>query len=632
MKKYILLIFCFANIMHASSIVNSKFEKMSPEIYSVKNSGSNYFDQYIPSDFFDKLAAGDFNRNLYHKFSDRKAWENARKSKYADMIIEKADKIKPGEVAQLLFSQYRRFRIDGNREEYQKSYHQRRKNLSCLALALCLTGDKEKYMPRLLDHVVAVMEEFSWCVPAHAHWIKNTLIDREPVALFAGDTAATMAVLHNILGEELDKEFENISEKIKQRILKNVVYATFYDYDSSETSGWYIMAKPNNWTPWTAYNVLLAVLLLEDDNAKIAAFTRELIRVSAHFASLYNDDGFCDEGPQYYNVAGLKLFSFLHLLHRIQPGSMNKIFALPRIRAMFEFIAHIRIGNSHQVNFADGSPFFSPALADILPCGEILKSDILKELGVNKTLYPTGYFDSLNAGYKLLFLLPELPKKVSPGAPFSYFKNRLAILRSNGFSIALKAGNNMESHNHNDLGNITIYYQGEPVIVDAGSDYYTRVNFSDKRYTLWYTRGAGHNAPVFGDIEQIYGAGYTAFFEQADRKNLIVNLSNAYPARAGVRYFTRKVVFSEQKVVLEDDFKLTKPQIAKIKFLTPCKVEKISENCVKVGNVFVKFQGIRFEKISTCPKLNSSWNISLTAIEFKTENNNYSFSFSNSNE
>ena len=109
-----------------------------------------------------------------------------------------------------------------------------------LALALCLTGDKEKYMPRLLDHVVAILEESTWCIPAHSHWVKNTLMDREPVDLFAAEkTGAVMAILHHILGEELDKEIENISGKIRKTALKRVVYNTFYDPESSETNGWY---------------------------------------------------------------------------------------------------------------------------------------------------------------------------------------------------------------------------------------------------------------------------------------------------------------------------------------------------------------------------------------------------------
>ena len=624
---YSLLAICLAFIMTAHGKEIMKKQNMSSKIYRVEHEGDNYFDGRIPADFFEKIAAGDFNRNIYHKFSDRKAWEAVRESKYGKMILEKADAIKSGEVPQLLFSEFRRYVTDGDRVGYQTPYYKRRADMGYLALALCLTGDKEKYMPRLLDHVLAITEEFTWCIPAHSHWVKHTLMDREPVDLFAAETGAAMALLYHILGEELDKEIENLSEKIRKMALQRVVYNTFYDPESSETNGWYNTANPVNWTPWCSYNVLLTAILLENDNAKLAAFTRELLRINANFASRYGDDGYCDEGPSYYSKAGLKLFGVLHLLHKIRPGSMDQLFAMPRLRAIFEFIAHLRIGTNHQINFGDAFPVFLPEFGDVLPCGDILQSDIMKELGVGATASLGHCGDHINTGYKLLFELPDLPEKASAGAPFSYFKNRLAILRSNGFSVAVKAGNNGEEHNHNDLGNVTLYYKGEPLIIDAGNEYYARINFSSKRYTLWYTRGSGHNAPVIGETEQVFGKIYTAFFEHASKNKLTLNLNNAYPASAGVKKFTRNVDFTEKQVVLTDAIQLSAPQTVKIKFLSPCKAEKISEDTIRIGDVTVKLQGIKLEKISTLPKMNGSWNIPLTAIECQTSGTDYRFIF-----
>ena len=149
------------------------------KMYRVEHDGDGYFNENIPADFFDKIASGDFNRNIYYKFSDRRAWENARKSKYADMIIKKADAVESGSVPQLLFSEFRRFATDGDRVGYQNLYYKRRADMGYLALALCLTGDKEKYMPRLLDYVLAITEEFTWCIPAHSHWVKNTYMNRD---------------------------------------------------------------------------------------------------------------------------------------------------------------------------------------------------------------------------------------------------------------------------------------------------------------------------------------------------------------------------------------------------------------------------------------------------------------------
>lgn len=621
MKRFAILFFGILCLTLAGG--NYDVKKM----YRVEHAGDNYFDGKIPTDFFDKIASGDFNRNIYHKFSDRKSWQNARKSKYADMIIKKADSIEAGKVPQLLFSEFRRYPADGDRVGYQNLYYKRRADMGYLALALCLTGDKEKYMGRLLDHVLAITEEFTWCIPAHSHWVKTTYMNREPVDLFAAETGAVMAILHHILGEELDKEIEGLSEKIRKMSLQRVVYNTFYDPETSETNGWYSTSNPVNWTPWCSYNVLLTAILLEKDNVQLAAVIRELLRINANYASRYSDDGYCDEGPSYYSKAGLKLFGVLHLLHKIRLASMDRIFAMPRIRAIFEFIAHLRIGKNHQVNFGDASPVFLPEFGDVLPCGEILKSDIMKELGSGATAALGHCGDHLNTGYKLLFDLPELPAQVSAGASFSYFKNRLAILRSNDFSVALKGGSNGEEHNHNDLGHVTIYYKGEPVIVDPSHEYYARINFSSKRYTLWYTRGSGHNAPVFGGVEQLYGRKYVSFFEHADSRKLALNLDKSYPESAGVEKFVRNVDFAADKVVITDSFKLKSPKNAVIKFLTPCDVEKISDNSIRIGNTVLHLNNIKLRKIGKLPKMNGGWNCVLNSVELESSADKYSLIF-----
>ena len=91
-------------------------------VYSPKRKGGAFFDAYLPADLFEKIAKGEYNRNLYPVFSDRKAWEKARKSKYADQIIAIADSIPEKQIPSLLFSNYRRFITDGNRTGYQSPY------------------------------------------------------------------------------------------------------------------------------------------------------------------------------------------------------------------------------------------------------------------------------------------------------------------------------------------------------------------------------------------------------------------------------------------------------------------------------------------------------------------------------
>lgn len=597
-----------------------------------RNSAVDYFDQYIPEEFYTRIKKGDFNRNIYPRFSDRQAWKKASKSKYADIIISSADAILGKDIPRLEFSEFRRFAVDGNRSEYEKKYYERRRNLGFTALAMCLTGNKEKYMATVLDYTFAILEEFSWTFPAHSYWKGKRLLDVANTDLFCAETGAMMALLYHILGEELDKEVENLSEKIRQETLKRTLYNIFYTpHVKVHRRHWWFdfVNRKNNWTPWCSSNCILTAILLEKDNEKLAYFIHRLLQANALFVARYSEDGFCDEGCDYYYAGSLRLFWVFYLLNKIQPNSMTKVLAVPKIRAIFEFIAHCNITDKYRINFADShAKSGDKTAAALVICGNLIDSDILQDFTSGKSFGIGGLGAELKSCMCILFDTPdqtELKKKTVNS--FTCFKDRIAILRSGTFSATLKAGNNAESHNHNDLGHFTLFYKGEPVIVDAGTEYYSQINFSDKRYTLWYTRGSGHNAPVFGNAEQLYGGEYKAGFIAAGKDKVVCDLSKAYPAAAGVKKFVRTLDFSADHVTISDAFELEKAETANIKLLTLCDVAQLADGSIKIGDVIMKLDGIEFVKTEKLPKMNGGWNCVLTEIWLKSSNDHYSISF-----
>lgn len=635
MKKFpffIILLFvfiiAFAAVFYVVAAKNNNQQKK--QTTAGKNSVADYFDQYISEDFYNQVKAGNYNRKIYPEFSDRAAWEKARKNKHADRIIKEADAVLKDAVPQLNFSEFRRFAFEGNRSGYENLYFARRKNLGYLATALCLTGDKEKYMSKVLDYAVAIMEEFSWTIPAHVKWQDKMLLDTPVSDLFASETGAQMAVLYQILGKELDMEFENFSEKLRYMILGRTVYNIVYNPDTAKNHWWYNLdERKNNWTPWCSYNNILISVILEDDGEKMAHFIRRFLQANAYFVNKYGEDGYCAEGPTYYNVAGMKLFQLFHILHKMRPGSMEKVFSVPKIRAMFEFIAHVSIGNKYQVNFGDSYPALAIGYVSVGACSQLLNSKVLQDVMPGQIPSLGGNGSHLNTCMRILFDVPEsFGNKKSAGVPFSYFKDRLAIMRSDIFSASLKAGDNGESHNHNDLGHFTVFYKGQPLIVDGGTEIYSRKNFNEERYTLWYTRGSGHNAPVFGDTEQLYGKEYTAKFIEANENKLVCDLGKAYPEKAGVKKFNRTLDFSKNCVKIKDEFELEKKKDAVIKLLAVAKVEKLANGDVKIGDVILKLDGIKFEKFVKLPRMNGSWRkFDLTEIYLKSSKNKYEMIF-----
>ena len=587
--------------------------------FNPERTGDDWLLKLLPQNFFQEFEKGNFNKRIYPKFSDRASWNALITNQYSQEIIKNADFINENFVPQILYADFKIFITQGNRTILQDKYFLRRKNLAFLALALCLTGNKEKYMPRLLNYIIAILEEFSWCLHAHLKWNETTLLEDRPCDLFACETGAVLALLVHILGDELDKEIENISDKIRTVVLERTVYNVLYPKKLDNGNFWFTMAKPNNWAVWCGYNCLICSALLENNYKRLAIEIREFFRIVSYYAYCQDDDGFCSEGPMYYSKSSLKLFASLSFLDKLVPGAADKIFAIPKIRNIFEFLGHICITDDYFVNFADALCNFSAALEDCIPCARKCCNRNIK-LGSNG--------DYLITGLKILFDVKEVKECIIDDNEFSYFPNRLAVFRSNKFSISLKGGHNAESHNHNDLGHVTVFYKGKPVIVDAGSNIYSKINFSDERYSLWYTRGSGHNAPVLGEIEQLEGP-YKVNFIKENSNIIHCNLREAYPEYAGIKDAVRSIIFNPDSVVIKDNFILNNPCCKSICLLSPIDAEVVSSNKIILGDVAIELNNIKVDKIEFAEQMDNGWiDRPLTMIKLIASEENYSIIFS----
>jgi hypothetical protein len=79
-----------------------------------------------------------------------------------------------------------------------------------------------------------------------------------------------------------------------------------------------------------------------------------------------------------------------------------------------------------------------------------------------------------------------------------------------GLFLAMKGGDNNESHNHNDVGSFIVYKNGKPVLIDAGVGEYTKQTFSPDRYKIWSMQSLYHNLPSFDGVGQVNGSQYAS--------------------------------------------------------------------------------------------------------------------------
>ena len=525
----------------------------------------------------------------------------------ADRVIAMADKAVEQQVLPTPYSVYKQYQITGDRANYEHLFFTRRDELSVLALAICLTGDKEKYMAPLMDRLIAVLEEFTWCIPAHMDWDPETGAPKQPYPsdLFCCATGAMLSEVVKVLGEELEKEWRGITDWIAKEALERVVYNVLAN-PLERWHWWFNGSGINNWTVWCGYNCMATAVQFEKNPEKLAKVLKKFYNTASIFTASYSDDGYCDEGAGYYTRAGAMLFRAIDLMDKLRPGSAAKTYQEPKIRAIFEFIAHVRLGKDYVVSFSDGSYRLPPMLSCIVPSGALIGSKAMLELGVDRQAYLGSGGDMITEALALLFDYPitQIPEKDSAGTPVTCYKDRLGILRSERFTATLKGGHNAESHNHNDLGHFEVFYEGEPVVVDAGTGRYAKINFSAQRYTLWYTRGNGHNAPVIGGMEQQPGRKFTATLDVDETKTVLKSdLSNAYPAEAGVKAFTRELNFAPDQVVVEDTLKLKKKQPVSISLIVFGKPVIRKDGTVKVGKVKLTTEGLKAESFACVDEL-----------------------------
>jgi membrane protease subunit (stomatin/prohibitin family) len=156
----------------------------------------------------------------------------------------------------------------------------------------------------------------------------------------------------------------------------------------------------------------------------------------------------------------------------------------------------------------------------------------------------------------------------------------MASRSSNGLFVATHAGNNGESHNHNDVGDFVVYANGNPVIIDAGSGTYTARTFSKDRYKLWFNKSPYHNLPVVNGSEQLAGKKYAAtdvqYQQNKKYSQLSMSIVGAYSADADIKSWLRKVKMNKDKDMIEvkDSYSMnTKPASLTQTFMTVCSAD-----------------------------------------------------------
>lgn len=250
--------------------------------------------------------------------SERDKWDSIDPALGAELI-------KAGERAltepwpQLLISDFTEFSKSGNRLKFEDKYMPRRRKLNALIMAECVEN-RGRFVDEILNGFYLILEESSWCLPAHNSYIRDTPqeylpdMSRPIIDLFDAETGALMAMGEYVLRPVLKKISPYISDYVNKRLEERIFEPYFYCHFWWMGNGKEPMC---NWTVWCTQNVLICALTREDELGEKYALS-EILRKAAlscdYFLDDYGDDGCCNEGAQYYSHAGLCLFGCLELM------------------------------------------------------------------------------------------------------------------------------------------------------------------------------------------------------------------------------------------------------------------------------------------------------------------------------
>ena len=511
-------------------------------------------------------------------------------------VVKRAEAMLEEEIPFLPLSGYREFFKNGNRVNYQTKVNKRKSMAMILSLAEHYEK-KGRFTEKLSDVLWAMMEESTWLYPAHNH---NTPVGKDTtlpcvygdamhgIGLCSAGGAAAFALAYHLLRDELAEISPVIPEKmlytLNERIIKPFLTCTFWWMGFYKTG-------TNNWGPWIVSNVLyITAVTVEDDRTRTAVVEKAL-RCIDEYTDILPADGGCDEGPGYWAKAGGSLFDCLELIYDMTGGKID-VFDHPHVKKVGEYIAKVNICDRYYVNFADGPSTSDHEGSFLIRYGERIGSEAMVSLG-KRLASKYGWTLDYSAMYRTLRYVncprPTEGARVVAKECALLDELKVMVVRETtnpdvGTLMALKGGNNAESHNHNDLGNFIVYKNGRPVLIDVGVGTYTRQTFSADRYKIWTMQSGYHNLPSFGGVDQKNGAEFVSCDEhyQEAQKSADMELKLAYPEEAGLKTYRRAFRLDGGKAVVTDSFELEGKKEVTFHFMTHIKPLEDGEGRLKL--------------------------------------------------
>ena len=596
-------------------------------------------------------------REMIHKtpgcpfpvFGNRTAWEAIAPEDKADLLAY-YESLKDTPYPLLTASQFMAFVKTGSRKAYEDPYFLRRRKLIASVMHMCVTGTQTA-LDDVIDGIWCICEESSWVISAHnVNPFPGTVkaadkplpdVHDRYVDLFSAQTAMILAFVGALIGEQLDQTAPVIRRRMADEIEARVL-TPFMTRDDFWWMG-FIRKDLCNWTPWIISNILMAASIQWTDGLRFAGMCDRACRMLDTWLAVVPQDGGCDEGTWYYNMAAGSLLDCLTLLERATDGGMT-FWQDEKIRNMLSFPLKTRLENGWFVNFADcdAKPYLCGER--LQTAGEKLGDAALIDMGMDFRGAPSYQVSDVPHFSRLLERLfhpaAQMERHTETKRDFWLPDLQLRVYEEDGLILCAKGGHNGESHNHNDVGSFMLYADGEPEIMDVGNMVYTAKTFVDEtRYTIFNTRSMNHNLPLIGDSEQRVGKAHCARNVQRIDGGMTMDIAPAYGEEAGVLRCERELRL-DKALTLRDHIELAEEKPVDWVFMLRHEA-KLADGKICSGLIEMTWSGQLEAQIEEIPVTDarmaknypgSIWRVQLTGAAKRTHDETFTIERRNSHE
>ena len=481
-------------------------------------------------------------------------------------------------VRSLRYSDFKIFYETGSRKEYEYEYFYHRRRLNDFAILSAVYKDNSEYFQHLQDAVWAVLDEFTWALPAHIPFKSSSEEIKTHIDLFAAETAFTLAEISVLFEGRFDKAVE---ERIKYEVRKRIIEP----YLSGRKNSWDELE--NNWSAVCAGSVGSAFLYLAEDSEIKSVLPRLCNTLNCYLAG-FGDDGACVEGLNYW-IYGFGYFTyFAQLLYEYTGGEEN-LFENSKVRHIAMFPQKIYFKNNKTVSFSDcGNKFMHRyGLMNFLA----QKYDGVTVPDNSSALNFDG-----DTCYRFAHLIRDFvwrgrteKSEKTERSSFEYFKDAQWYVKTCGaYEFAAKAGRNNESHNHNDVGSFLLNVNGRSIITDPGRGEYTADYFSEKRYGYFAPSALAHSVPVINGNSQKEGEMRFGKILEADNNRLVIEFEKAYDDNS-LQKLVRTFEFFSDKIMITDNVKFNKDQNIITEHFVFEEKPEVFDDGLKAGGIYMSY-------------------------------------------